>query len=124
MHAADALPLVSSETPVIGAISELSTKGHGIVGVTEDGTLVGVVTDGDIRRYLERNAASTMQAALREATAGSIMTAGSVTLSPGTIVGEALATLQNRRISAAFVTEQDRPVGLITMLRLLNRGAA
>ena len=41
-----------------------------------------------------------------------------------TIVGEALSVFQTRRIGSAFVTEDDRPVGLITMLRLLNRGAA
>lgn len=124
MHAADAIPLVSADTPVIGAIGELSAKGHGIVGVVENERLCGVITDGDIRRYLERNAASTMKAALHEASADSIMTRGSVTLRADMLVGEAMATLQARRISAAFVTEGDRPVGLITMLRLLNRGAA
>lgn len=124
MHEGEALPLIDGAAPVMAAIGELSAKGHGIVGVTDGGRLAGVITDGDVRRYLERNAASTMQAALREAHAGGIMTAGSVTLAPGTLVGEALATLQARRISAAFVVEGDRPVGLITMLRLLNRGAA
>lgn len=124
MHEGGDLPLVAGDTPVIAAISELSAKGFGIVGVTEAGALAGVITDGDIRRYLERNAATTMQAALHETTAAAIMTKGSVTLAPTTIVGEALATLQTRRISAAFVTEGGRPAGLITMLRLLNRGAA
>ena len=75
-------------------------------------------------RILRLNAASTMQEALHERTASSIMTAGSVTLGPDMIAGEALAVLQERRISAAFVTEGKTPVGLITMLRLLNRGAA
>ena len=124
MHQADALPLVAIETPVIAAISELSAKGHGIVGVTEGENLKGVITDGDVRRYLEQNAASTMQGALQDTTAGAIMTEGSVTLLPDMIVGEALSILQNRRISAAFVTTDGKPIGLITMLRLLNRGAA
>lgn len=65
-----------------------------------------------------------MQGALHETGAGAIMTEGSVTLRPDMLVGEALAILQARRISAAFVVEDARPVGLITMLRLLNRGAA
>lgn len=124
MHARDALPLVSSDTPVIAAISELSAKGHGIVGVIEGDALRGVITDGDVRRYLEQNASTTMQAALHDTTAGAIMTENSVTLRPEMMVGEALSILQTRRISAAFVTEGDAPVGLITMLRLLNRGAA
>lgn len=124
MHDGDALPLVPADAAVMTAISELSAKGHGIVGVTESGMLTGVITDGDIRRYLQANAASTMQSALHETAAARIMTSGSVTLSPDIIVGEALAILQSRRISAAFVTRNGQPVGLITMLRLLNRGAA
>ncbi len=124
MHRADALPLVDTDAPVISAIAEVSAKGHGIVGVTERGQLAGVVTDGDIRRYLERAAGATMREALHETAVGEIMTRGSVRLSPDMLVGEALATLQAKRISAAFVTEADCPVGLVTMLRLLNRGAA
>ena len=120
-----ALSLTSSSlTPVIAAISELSTKGFGITGITKDGALAGVITDGDIRRYLERNAEATMQGALHDTTAGAIMTEGSVTLRPDMLAGEALAILQERRIQAAFVVTEGKPVGLVTMLRLLNRGAA
>lgn len=124
MHEADALPLVEDSAPVIKAIGELSAKGFGIVGITSNGALTGVITDGDIRRYLERNASATMQGALHDTTAGSIMTRGSVTLKLGTIAGEALSILQTRRIQAAFVVDGDRPVGLVTLLRLLNRGTA
>ena len=124
MHQGEALPLIEADASVLAAIGELSAKTHGIVGLTENGRLVGVITDGDIRRYLEQNAASTMQEALNETSAGQIMTRGSVTLRPGMMAGEALAILQSRRISAAFVTEDERPVGLVTMLRLLNRGTA
>lgn len=124
MHGVEALPIVDASAPVIAALSELSAKGFGIVGVTTKGSLSGVVTDGDVRRYLEQNADATMQGALHETKTNAIMTAGSVTLTPTTLAGEALATLQTRRISAAFVIDQDRPVGLVTMLRLLNRGTA
>lgn len=124
MHKPEMLPLVEVETPVIAAISELSAKGFGIVGVTEGGALKGVITDGDIRRYLERNASATMQGALHETAAGAIMTEGSVTLKPTMIAGEALSILQGRRISAGFVVKDGVPVGLVTLLRLLNRGTA
>ncbi len=124
MHQSSNLPLVASDTPMIGAISALSVKGFGIVGVTNDEKLCGVITDGDIRRYLERNADATMKAALHETLAGEIMTTKSVTLPPDMIAGEALSVLRQGRISAAFVTDDGRPVGLITMLRLLNRGTA
>lgn len=124
MIAGDDLPLVSQDTPVISALSVLSAKGQGIVGVTLQGQLQGVITDGDIRRYLENNAASTMKSALHETQAFAVMTGGSVVLKPEMLVGEALRILQTRRISAAFVVSETGPVGLITMLRLLNRGAA
>ena len=124
MHGVEALPLVDVATPVIAAILELSAKGFGIVGVTEGGVLKGVITDGDVRRYLERNASATMQGALHETRAGAIMTEGSVTMRPGMVAGEALSIMQDRRISAAFVLEGETPVGLVTLLRLLNRGTA
>ena len=124
MHRGEHLPLVKATAPVIEAIGVVSAKGFGIVGVMDGDTMVGVVTDGDIRRYLESQADATMKGALHETQTRDIMTKGSVTLAPDMIAGEALAILQGRRISAAFVTDGDTPVGLITLLRLLNRGAA
>ncbi|MEM7719958.1 MAG: KpsF/GutQ family sugar-phosphate isomerase, partial [Pseudomonadota bacterium] len=93
MHGGDALPLVTTDTSVVGAIGTLSAKGFGIVGITENDRLAGVITDGDVRRYLEQNASATMQGALHETTVGSIMTKGSVTLRADMIAGEALAIL-------------------------------
>ncbi|MBT8459865.1 MAG: CBS domain-containing protein [Boseongicola sp.] len=118
------LPLVDQSSTVMSALGVLSAKGQGIVGVKRDGVLSGVITDGDIRRYLESNAASTMQSALQETHAEAVLTQGSVVLNPHLLVGETLRILQTKRISAAFVVEEMRPVGIITMLRLLNRGAA
>ena len=118
------LPLVGADTPVMSALNVLSSKGQGIVGITQNDKLVGVVTDGDIRRYLEKNAQSTMQSALHETPVHEMMTKGSLTISPDMLVGETLRILQTKRISAAFVVSGEAPVGLITMLRLLNRGAA
>lgn len=124
MHSGENLPLVQASAPVIEAIGIVSAKGFGIVGVTDGDALVGVVTDGDIRRYLETQADATMKGALHETSTRDIMTKGSTTFAPEIIAGEALSILQGRRISAAFVTDGTRPVGLITLLRLLNRGAA
>lgn len=124
MHTGATLPLVPTDASVISAISELSQKGFGIAGITREGVLAGVITDGDIRRYLERNAGATMQGALHDASADTLMTEGSVTLRPEMIAGEALSILQSKRIQAAFVVENGAPVGLVTLLRLLNRGTA
>lgn len=124
MHGPDVLPLVAADLPVVSALGVLSERGFGIVGVTSDDALIGVITDGDVRRYLAANVDATMKSALHDATAGELMTGGSVTLAPEMIVGEALSILQTKRISAAFVVDGSRPVGLVTMLRLLNSGAA
>ena len=124
MLGGDELPLVANDASVMAALNILSAKGQGIVGVTDKSKLVGVVTDGDIRRYLERNSQSTMQEALHETATSEMMTVGSVTLTPNMLVGETLRVMQTKRISAAFVLDDENPVGLITMLRLLNRGAA
>ena len=124
MHPAEILPLVETTVPVINALGTLSERGFGIVGVTENGLLKGVITDGDVRRYLAANADATMKSALHDTATGELMTSGSVTLSPDTIVGEALSVLQTKRIAGAFVVDHKRPVGLVTMLRLLNSGAA
>lgn len=124
MHEGD-LPLVPADAPMIEAIGALSAKGFGIVGILRSGALAGVITDGDVRRYLEQNAEATMKGALHETPVGEIMTQGSVTLDPEMIAGEALSILQARRIQAAFVLDgANAPVGLVTMLRLLNRGTA
>ena len=125
MHSSDELPLIPAEAPMMTAISELSAKGFGIVGILRGAVLVGVITDGDVRRYLERNAEATMKGALHETTVSDIMTEGSVTLRPDMIAGEALSILQARRIQAAFVVDDSgKAMGLVTMLRLLNRGMA
>ena len=124
MLSGDDLPLVGADKTVMTALNVLSSKGQGIVGITENKKIVGVVTDGDIRRYLERNAQSTMQSALHETPVHEMMTPNSLTISAEILVGEALRILQTKRISAAFVVADGVPTGLITMLRLLNRGAA
>ncbi len=62
MHKGDDLPLVALDAPVIEVISQISAKGFGIVGVQNaDDSLAGVITDGDIRRYLEGNVTGTLQ---------------------------------------------------------------
>ncbi|WP_205859889.1 KpsF/GutQ family sugar-phosphate isomerase [Cochlodiniinecator piscidefendens] len=125
MHKGDQLPLLPETAPIIEVISEISNKGFGIVGLQNaDGHLVGVVTDGDIRRYLEKNTSGTMQAVIWSATAAQLMTPNSVTLDQERLSARALNIMQTNRITAAFVVEDEKPVGLITVLQLLQRGVA
>lgn len=118
-----AMPIVARDASISGVVDALSAKSLGIVGVVDaTGRLVGVITDGDIRRYLGRSSDRSMREALHETTAGAIMTRDPVTLAPGILAAQALNILQNRRISAAFVLDEGRPAGVITTLQLLQAG--
>jgi arabinose-5-phosphate isomerase len=118
-----AMPIVGRDTSVSGVVDELSAKSLGIVGVVDAaGRLAGVITDGDIRRYLGKSSDRSMRAALHETTADAIMTRDPVALAPGILAAQALNILQNRRISAAFILDDGRPAGVITTLQLLQAG--
>ena len=118
------MPLVPEDTPVMGVVDEMSDKNLGIVGVVDGGgRLLGVITDGDMRRYLGRSMDRSMKEAMQATSAREIMTPHPVTLAPGTLAARALNVMQTERISAAFILDGGRPVGVITSLQLLNAGA-
>jgi len=125
MAKGDDLPLISGHASVMEVVGEISRKSHGIVGVLSDtGALAGVITDGDIRRYLEANSQGSMKSAMLETTAHSIMTQTSISLEPQRLCARALSVLQQNRISAAFVIEDGKPVGLVALIQLLQSGVA
>lgn len=98
MHGDDAVPLVSGKTPMGDTLLEISRKGFGVVGVTdEDGTLIGIVTDGDLRRHMDR---------LLEHTAQEVMTRTPTTISPDALAEEAVALMNERKITCLFVVAQ------------------
>lgn len=119
MHTGDKVPLVSPDAPMSEAIVTISAHSFGCVGVCEaDGKLVGVVTDGDLRRHM---ASDLLGRSVRE-----VMTKSPRTIAPDTLVGEALATMNmsERPITVLFVVEEGRPVGIIHMHDLLRIGVA
>ena len=126
MHTGGAVPLVGVEACVLDGVAEMSRKMLGIVGIADaDGRLAGVFTEGDMRRYLEANIDGSMAEVMKGRTIGAVMTRGGVTIDPDRLVQTALALLQERRISAAFVVDEGRrPVGLVTLLQLLGAGVA
>jgi len=125
MHQADELPLLDQSAPVFDVVAEISNKRFGIVGLLDaSGRLSGVITDGDIRRYLEKNAKGMMQDVMWSNRAQDIMSPAPVTLQPENLGARSLHTLQTRKISAAFVLEDGCPIGLVTVLQLLQRGVA
>ena len=121
----DDLPLIGSDASVLEVVGEISRKSQGIVGVlSTDGSLAGVITDGDIRRYLEANSQGSMKHAMVETTAGNIMTPTSICLEPERLCARALSVLQQNKISGAFVVEDGKPVGLVALIQLLQSGVA
>lgn len=117
------MPIVDPDAPITDAVHEITTKGAGIVGVRDPGgRLVGVITDGDIRRFVDAMADRPMGEAFRNTRAAEIMTRNPVTASPDMLAASALATMESRRISALFVVEDGRPIGVVTLLQFLRSG--
>ncbi|TJW44814.1 MAG: KpsF/GutQ family sugar-phosphate isomerase [Mesorhizobium sp.] len=117
MHVGDRLPLVPSGTGMREAILELSRKGFGCVAITAaDGTLIGIITDGDIRRHIGSN--------LLAMSVDQVMTKEPKTAGPDTLVATALQTINSSTISSLMVVEGRRPVGLVHLHDLLRIGAA
>jgi arabinose-5-phosphate isomerase len=117
MHSGAAVPLVASGTKMSEAVLAMSAKGFGCVGIADgDGKLIGIVTDGDLRRH--------MRSDLLGARVDDIMTHGPKTIAPDQLVGEALETVNAMKITALFVVEAGRPVGIVHIHDLLRVGAA
>lgn len=118
MHAGDALPVVRLGAPVADAVAEMGAKGLGSVVVVDvDGFLMGIVTDGDLRRSMFR-------AGLAGLPVEEIMTASPLAVPPGTLLAKALEMQETSRVTALVVTEGGRPVGLVHSHDLLRSGVA
>jgi arabinose-5-phosphate isomerase len=117
MHTGEAMPLVQVGAAMDEVVRCISAKGFGCVGVTgPDGSLVGIVTDGDLRRNFTRN--------LVELKVEDVMTRSPQTVSPETLASKAMAMLNRRSITALLVTVENRPVGIVHMHDLLRIGVA
>lgn len=117
MHKDERLPVVGIEARMGEAIEEIGRKGFGaVIVVNGDGTLAGIVTDGDLRRNLRPDLATLPVAA--------IMTKTPRTIAPDALVASALEMEEASRITALIVVENGRPVGLVHYLDLLRAGAA
>ncbi|AZO25737.1 MULTISPECIES: SIS domain-containing protein [unclassified Mesorhizobium] len=117
MHVGERLPLVPSGTGMREAIVELSRKGFGCVAITGgDGALIGIITDGDIRRHIAND--------LLSMSVDQVMTKKPKTAAPDTLVATALQTINTSAITSLMVVEGGRPVGLVHLHDLLRIGAA
>ncbi|WP_334015481.1 KpsF/GutQ family sugar-phosphate isomerase [Alteromonas sp. S167] len=112
------IPLSSANDKVADALLEISKKGLGMTGiVADDGTLLGVFTDGDLRRILDA------RVDLHDAVVNDVMTKGGKTTRADQLAVEALNLMEAHKISALMVVDENRkPIGAFNMHMLLKAG--
>ena len=109
------LPLIAGDTAFEAVVFAVSEGRKGCVGVLDDkGTLIGMVTDGDLRRA--------MQAGKTSGTAASLMTPNPRTIAPDERMSVVIKRLSENRISNGFVVDDGKPIGLVDMKELLAEG--
>jgi arabinose-5-phosphate isomerase len=117
MHTGDAVPLAPLGTRMAEAIIVMTTKGLGCVGITTaEGKLVGIITDGDLRRHMRND--------LLDAKVDDVMTHRPKAVRPDQLISETLEILNATKVTALFAVENDCPVGIIHVHDLLRAGAA
>jgi arabinose-5-phosphate isomerase len=106
MHAGEALPHVSRDTPMPDVFHEMSAKKLGMTTVLEpDGRLAGILTDGDLRRLMEKH-----RGAVLEMRAADGMTKNPQTIGPHLLASEALNLMEKRKITSIVVVDEARGV--------------
>ena len=117
MHTGDAIPRIGVGASLAQAIVEMTSKGFGCVGVfAADGTLAGLITDGDLRRHLRRELGL-------DTPVEQVMTRRPRVIEPDALVAEALEALSHK-ISNLLVIEAGEVVGIVHFHDLLRHGAA
>jgi arabinose-5-phosphate isomerase len=117
MHTDAAVPVTPIGTRMSDALVEMTSKGFGCVGIVDGrGDIVGIVTDGDLRRHMRPD--------LLAATVDEVMTRQPKTIGPDLLASEALEILNASKITALIVTEGRKPVGIVHLHDLLRAGVA
>jgi arabinose-5-phosphate isomerase len=118
MHEGDAMPLIAIGASMGEAIMTIGEKRLGCVGIVDQrGKLVGIITDGDVRRNLGAPDQLTRKV-------DAVMTKTPKTIAPDALVGTALDLLNKTKITALFVVSDGKPIGIVHMHDLLRIGVA
>ena len=117
MHKGEALPLARDTEPMSAALVTMTQKRFGCLGIVDaKGKLIGIVTDGDLRRH--------MGADIVRAHTADIMTRRPKTATPRMLASAALEMINAARITALFVVDKGKPVGIVHVHDLLRAGIA
>jgi arabinose-5-phosphate isomerase len=119
MHRGDAMPIVTRHSLMRDVIMTMTSRSFGIAGVVDDdGALLGVITDGDLRRHIDSSL---------DMPAHAVMTPEPVCVSPSILIEDALVLLNRHKITAMFAVEDggsQRPVGIVHVHDFLRLGVA
>jgi arabinose-5-phosphate isomerase len=117
MHTGDRIPIARDIDAMSAALVVMTQKSLGCLGITDSkGKLIGMVTDGDLRRHMGENLVSRRTV--------DIMTKSPKTVKPGMLASAALEMINASRITALFVVERGKPVGVVHVHDLLRAGIA
>ncbi len=117
MHSESALPVVTPDTLVRDALLEISQKGLGMTAVIDqDDTLVGIFTDGDLRRILDK------RIDIHTAKIGDVMTKNPTVADPNLLAAEGLKLMQEKSINGLMLCHGGKLVGALNMHDLLKAG--
>lgn len=118
MHEGRDIPRVQPQTPLREALLEMSAKGFGMTTVVDSaGALIGVFTDGDLRRTIDRSID------INRANVNEVMTHGCKAINPAMLAAEALRIMEDTKITALVVEDdQHHPIGIVHMHDLLRAG--
>jgi len=117
MHTGDELPKVSPNTPMNQVLYEISNKRLGLTTIVDaEEHLLGIFTDGDLRRVFD------MGIDFQKATIQEVMTSGGIRVRPNMLAVDALNLMQNKNITALLVADDDRLLGVVHMHDMLRAG--
>lgn len=117
MHTGKEMPLINKDATMKEALLEMTAKMLGSVGIVDtDGKLIGMITDGDLRRCMSDNILSKNVA--------EIMTKNPKTTTPDILASELLKILNENKITQMFVIDNGMPVGIIHIHDCFNAGVA
>ena len=113
MHVGENIPLASQGTNIDEVILIMTNKRLGCIGLTDEkGTLTGIITDGDLRRSLHQN--------ILNKPASDIMTHDPITIEKSKSVTDAVSLMNSKKITCLFVTQDDKPQGIVHLHDLIK----
>lgn len=120
MGSGDRLPVTNGKARVCDALFDITSKGYGATAIVDDeGRLIGVFTDGDLRRLIEKRGLKGLDLPVSE-----VMTKHPRVIAPDRLAVEAVRIVEEWEVSALIVVEDEKPVGMVHIHEILKAGVA